>query len=311
MSRQVLAAGSYAMGLTPFTAGGEVDESALREHVQWLAQENVGFWPGSPATGEGALMTDAELLRVLEIVVDATNGRLPVVAGSREFPTAAENIRFAREAAARGVDAVQVYPPTLGHSLAPTESMAERFYDEVLSALEMPVVLSCNFTTGFEITATVLERPILDHDHVVGVFKHHPDQHNVSAFVARFSAHTTVLTMAQRLMFSHAVGATAELDNLQNIAPRLCRGLHDDIHEGDIPAANSKYRTITRLWAGVSAVTARYAVPRVVAYKSVLSLLGLPGGHARSPYLEPPPDAVRALAQLIDDVGLRELEGLK
>ena len=311
MDRQRLAPGSYAMGLTPFTLSGEVDEAALREHVQWLTQEKVGFWPASPATGEGTLMSDGELLRVLEVVVEAADGRLPVVAGSREFRTAEENIRFAKEAAARGADAVQVYPPTLGHSFAPTEAMAERFYDEVLSALDLPVVLSCNFTTGFEITAAVLDRPITDHDQVIGVFKHHPDQQNVSDFVARFSGRTTVLTMTQRLMFSYAAGAGASLDNLQNIAPRLCRGLYDDLHRGDLDAANAKYRAVTRLWAGLTAVMARYAVPRVVAYKTVLNLLGLPGGHARKPYLEPAPDAVRAFERLIDEAGLKESEGLK
>jgi 4-hydroxy-tetrahydrodipicolinate synthase len=302
--------GSYVMGLTPFNRDGDLDEGALRGHVRWMARENVGFWPASPATGEGAQMSDAEILRVLEIVAEEMAGRIPVVAGSREFPTAAQNIRFAAEARARGADAVQVYPPTLGHSFAPDTAMLRAFYDEVLSAVEAPVVLSSNFMTGFEVPASVFERPVEEYPQVIGIFKHHPDQQNVASFVARFAPRTTVLTMTQRLMFSFAVGAAGELDNLQNVAPRLCRSLHDALHRGDLPAAGEVYRTVTSLWGGISGFCAEFSAPRVVVYKAILGLLGLPGGSARKPYLELGEDALKALARVIDAAGLRDIEGL-
>ncbi|MGW5638659.1 dihydrodipicolinate synthase family protein [Streptomyces sp. NPDC003832] len=309
--RSALPAGSYVMGLTPFTREGGLDEGALRAHVRWMLRENVGFWPASPATGEGAQMTDTEILRVVEIAAEEAAGRTPVVAGNREFPTAAQNVRFAAEAVARGADAVQLYPPTLGHSFVPNAAMFQAFYDEVLFTVEAPVVLSSNFMTGFEVPTAILDRLVDRHPQVVGVFKHHPDQHNVADFVARFATRTTVLTMTQRLMFSHAVGATAELDNLQNVAPRLCRALHDQLDRGDLAAAGETYRTVTRLWSGISRFSTEHTVPRVVVYKAMLRLLGLPGGHARKPYLEPGEDALKALAYMIDAVGLREFEGLK
>ncbi|MFB9467014.1 dihydrodipicolinate synthase family protein [Streptomyces cinereospinus] len=299
------------MGLTPFARNGDLDEGALREHVQWMLRENVGFWPASPATGEGSQMTDEEILRVVQVAAEEAAGRAPVVAGNREFPTAAQNIRFAAEALDRGADAVQLYPPTLGHSFVPSVPMLQWFYDEVLSAVDAPVVLSSNFMTGFEVPAPVLERLVTDYPQVIGVFKHHPDQHNVAEFVMRFAPLTTVLTMTQRLMFSFAAGATGELDNLQNVAPRLCRRLHDALHREDLAEAQETYRTVTRLWSGISRFSAEFSVPRVVTYKAMLRLLGLPGGHARKPYLEPGEDALRALAQMIDTVGLREIEGLK
>ncbi|MDX6741182.1 dihydrodipicolinate synthase family protein [Actinocorallia sp. A-T 12471] len=305
-----LPAGSYAMGITPFDRDGRLDEGALRDHVGRLAAEGVGFWPASPATGEGSTMDDAEILRALEIVAEETAGHRPVVAGSREFPTAGHNIAFAAKAHDHGADAVQIYPPTLGHSFAPTEAMFTRFYDEVLSAVATPVVLSSNFMTGFEVPASVFERPVEDFPQVIGIFKHHPDQHNVAEFVARFAPRTTVLTMTQKLMFSFAAGATAELDNLQNVAPRLCRALHDELARGDAAAAGETCRAITRVWGGISRFSAAHSAPRVVVYKAMLRLLGLPGGHPRKPYLDLEGDALKELARMIDAVGLRELEGL-
>lgn len=307
---QTLEPGSYVMGLTPFGRDGRVDEGALREHVQRMAQEGIGFWPASPATGEGVQMDDADLLRVLKVSVDAMAGRFPVVASSREFPTAAQNVHFAAVAHGAGADAVQLYPPTLGHSFAPTVGMLEAFYDDVLSESGAPTVLSGNFMTGFEVPTAVLERVVATYPHVVGVFKHHPDQQNVSQFVQRLAPHTTVLTMTSRTMFSAAVGAQGELDNLQNIAPRLCRGLHDAIHGGNPAAASDLYQQLTRLWGAVTGFCAEYSAPRVVVYKAILSLLGRPGWHPRKPYVELGSGAQRALERLLDEVRLAESEGI-
>lgn len=305
---QALEPGSYVMGLTPFGRDGRVDEGALREHVQWMAQERIGFWPASPATGEGVQMNDADLLRVLKISVEEMAGRFPVVASSREFPTAAQNIQFAAAARDAGADAVQLYPPTLGHSFAPTVAMLEAFYDDVLSESGAPTVLSGNFMTGFEVPTAVLERVVATYPHVVGVFKHHPDQQNVSQFVQRLAPHTTVLTMTQRLMFSAAVGAQGELDNLQNIAPRLCRALHDAVHGGNQAAASDLYQQLTRLWGAITGFCAEYSAPRVVVYKAILSLLGRPGWHPRKPYVELGPGASHALECLLDEMQLAESE---
>lgn len=309
MNSMELPPASYAMGLTPFGHDGDIDEGALRAHVQWFAREGVGFWPASPATGEGSLMSDAEVMRVWEVVVEEVAGSSPVVAGSREFPTAAQNLEHAREAEARGVDAMQLYPPTLGHSAVPTVEMFTAFYDEVLSSVSTPVVLSSNFMTGFEVPIAVIEA-IVTHPRVFGVFKHHPDQQNVSEFVQRVSPHTTVLTMAQRSMFSVVLGATAHLDNLQNIAPRTCRALHDALQRHDMETAGELYGHVTALVSGVMHVSSAFSVPRVVVYKAILGLLGQPGGHARRPYLEPAAEVLAALTRMVDGTGLRELEGL-
>lgn len=301
--------GSYVMGITPFDRKDGLDEGALRDHIEWMARENVGFWPASPLTGEGIVMTDAELLRSLDLTVETMAGRIPVVAGSREFATAEQNIAFAAEAAARGADAVQLYPPTLGHSFVPTSAMMEGFYDQCLSAIELPIVLSSNFMTGFEVPSDVLAGLVVQ-PQVAGVFKHHPDQQNVAEFAARFSPHTTVLTMVQRAMFSHAVGSIGELDNLQNIAPSLCRRLHDALANKEMVAAGDVYRDIVRLWAGVGQISAQLQAPRVVIYKAMLGLMDRPGGRPRSPYVELSGEVIAALARLIDEVNLREIEGL-
>lgn len=310
MEKTALPPGCYAMGITPFKRNGDLDEGALRAHIQWLNDANVGFWPASPATGEASLMSDAEVFRTWEITVDVVAGKIPVVAGSREFPTAQDNLAFASEAKRLGLDGIQLYPLTMGHSFIPSAAMLESFYDQVLSAVEIPVVLSSNLSTGFEVAASIFDKLIDDHPSVIGVFKHHTDQQNVAEFVARFAPRTTVLTMTQRHMFAFAVGSSGELDNLQNIAPRLCRSLHDALQNQDLATAAQSYRTIVDLWAGIQQFSAEFSAPRVVIYKAILRILGGAGGWARSPYQDLSDDAVNALSRMVAAVGLREIEGL-
>jgi 4-hydroxy-tetrahydrodipicolinate synthase len=68
--------------VTPFTRDGAVDEPALRALVNWQIAEGIHFLVPCGSTGEAATMTPDEHRRVVEIVVDETRGRVPVMAGA-------------------------------------------------------------------------------------------------------------------------------------------------------------------------------------------------------------------------------------
>src|SRR5438105_14592014 len=68
--------------VTPFTKSGEIDERSLRSFVDWQISSGVHFLVSCGSTGEAATMTVAEHRRVVEITVEQTAGRVPVVAGA-------------------------------------------------------------------------------------------------------------------------------------------------------------------------------------------------------------------------------------
>jgi 4-hydroxy-tetrahydrodipicolinate synthase len=73
--------------VTPFTGSGDVDEKALRSLVDWQIGEGVHFLVPCGSTGEAATMSPEEQCRVIEIVVDAAKGRVPIVAGAASNDT--------------------------------------------------------------------------------------------------------------------------------------------------------------------------------------------------------------------------------
>src|SRR5688500_2334351 len=73
--------------VTPFTATGELDERSLRSFIDWQIASGVHFLVPCGSTGEAATMTLAEHRRVVEITVEQTPGRVPVVAGAASNDT--------------------------------------------------------------------------------------------------------------------------------------------------------------------------------------------------------------------------------
>src|SRR3979409_2683729 len=66
--------------VTPFTRSGELDEAAVRRLGRRQIDAGIHFLCPGGTTGENPTLTDAERLRIVEIVVDEANGKVPVLA---------------------------------------------------------------------------------------------------------------------------------------------------------------------------------------------------------------------------------------
>jgi len=73
--------GSLVALVTPFR-GDELDEDARQNMVRWhIEQGTHGIVPVG-TTGESATLTEQEHCRVIELVVQAADGRIPIIAGA-------------------------------------------------------------------------------------------------------------------------------------------------------------------------------------------------------------------------------------
>ena len=68
--------------ITPFTKSGDVDESAVRRLARRQIEAGIHFLCPCGTTGENPTLTDAERLRIIEIVVEESKGKVPVLAGA-------------------------------------------------------------------------------------------------------------------------------------------------------------------------------------------------------------------------------------
>ena len=95
---------------TPATTEGALDETALRALVDRTIDGGVHGVVACGSTGEFTALTTDERRRVVEVVVDQTAGRVPVVAQTGDT-SAAKAIALTRHAQAAGVDVVMPVAP--------------------------------------------------------------------------------------------------------------------------------------------------------------------------------------------------------
>src|SRR4029079_10018340 len=97
--------------VTPFTRGGDFDEAAIRRLGRRQIDAGIHFLVPCGTTGENPTLTDAERVRVVEVLVDEARGEVPILAGAGGYNTR-EVIELAnemRKAGASGLLSVAPY----------------------------------------------------------------------------------------------------------------------------------------------------------------------------------------------------------
>ena len=125
----------------PMTDDGAIDEPALRSYVRWLLGfDGLKSLAANMDTGEGPHLSRDERRRILEIYVEETRGRIPVLAGiSARYTAEAEDL--ARDAAAAGAAGVVVFPIPAFAGDPPPPELVYDYHRAIADASGLPVVL--------------------------------------------------------------------------------------------------------------------------------------------------------------------------
>jgi 4-hydroxy-tetrahydrodipicolinate synthase len=123
--------------VTPFRNDFSVDEELQRKLVRRQINGGVQFLVPCGTTGENPTLTRAEHLRVVEITLEESQGRVPVLAGAGGYNTA-EVIELARELEAIGADGLLSVTPYYNK---PTQEGLYQHYRAIASATRLPIVL--------------------------------------------------------------------------------------------------------------------------------------------------------------------------
>lgn len=98
-------AGVFPYLVSPINSDGSVKEKVLKDFVEHLIKAGVHGLTPLGSTGEYSYLTWAQCKRIVEIVVDVANGRVPVIAGVAHTSTA-EVVRQAQELEKVGADGI-------------------------------------------------------------------------------------------------------------------------------------------------------------------------------------------------------------
>src|SRR5262245_49401581 len=157
--------GSIVALVTPFR-NGKVDEAKLRELVDFHAAQGTDAIVPCGTTGESPTLSHDEHKRVVEIVVEAARGRLPIIAGTGSNSTA-EAIDLTAHAKKAGAAAALVVNPYYNK---PTQEGLYRHFRAIADAVDISMlVYNIAGRTAVNVETDTLARLVKDCANIVGV----------------------------------------------------------------------------------------------------------------------------------------------
>jgi 4-hydroxy-tetrahydrodipicolinate synthase len=128
--------GSIVALITPFRDGA-FDESAYQAMIDWQIDEGTEALVPCGTTGESPTLDHAEHKRVVEVCIEAADGRVPVIAGTGSNSTA-EAIELTRHAKQAGAAAALVVTPYYNK---PTQEGLFRHYQAIAESVDLPIII--------------------------------------------------------------------------------------------------------------------------------------------------------------------------
>jgi 4-hydroxy-tetrahydrodipicolinate synthase len=294
------------MSATPFQSDGSLDEEGLRSHIRRLVAARQGVYLGSGGAGEGHTLTVAELRRVYDIGVAEAKGKVPVCANPRESRSAAAMFEVAHQAIEAGVDLVQIYQLDAGHGMIPTQREQEAYFGELLSALNHPIAISIHALAGYRATSAFLADLCGRYQQIVAVNVMHPSNAYFVELRDALPPRVKLYTMVTNLVQVLSLGAAGALLAESNILPNICQDLADAYEKGDMSRLSTTMMTIQRF----DNIVDRWMPSTARWVKMAMKVLGLGNGVLRLPYLLPPDEDLRRMADAFAALRIAELEGL-
>src|SRR6056297_256727 len=110
MPADLLFRGTAPALVTPFTPDDQIDEAAFRKLIDFQIDGGMEALVVLGTTGENPTVTHDERRQLIDISIDQTAGRVPVIVGTGTNNTA-QSVTFSKEAADAGADALLVVGP--------------------------------------------------------------------------------------------------------------------------------------------------------------------------------------------------------
>lgn len=160
--------GIYPALSTPCDTTGALDEESLHGEVRWNIEQGTHGLIVSIMAGEFHKFSDAERTRAYEIVVEAADGQVPVLAGPSHSGTEVV-VQLARHAREVGADGIVVLPPYFNLQDGKAALSLYDHYAAVASRVDTPMMIQdCEGAAPYMCT-TLFERLTDDFDNIVSV----------------------------------------------------------------------------------------------------------------------------------------------
>jgi dihydrodipicolinate synthase/N-acetylneuraminate lyase len=273
MIKKPLLSGIIAPIVTPFTSEERLDEKIFRREVKYLLGTGIhGISPGG-STGEGELVHDEELVRMIEIIREENSKNIPIVAGIIRT-SSRDAVRASLAAKKAGASALMVTPIQY---LGGTDADGNyEYYQKISDAAGLPVIIY-NVVPQNEIKPNLFNK-LLDIENVVGIKQSNGGVPGFMDMMMTCGKKGHIYSASDEMLYTtFDLGAAGAIAAILTLFPEISVEIWDAVKAGNSSRARELQAKIYPVWSMIKGPQ----FPRRI--KEALRQVGRPVGIACSP----------------------------
>lgn len=258
--------------ITPFDGDEAFDETRMRACVNFLIGRGVEGLYLTGSTGEAFLMSPEERKRVVEVVIDATAGRVPVMVHVGAIGSQV-SAGLARHAAEAGADAVSSVPPFYYNF---SHDQILDYYRRVTDASDLPM-FAYNFPAAGVMGLDLIKK-IAAIPGVAGIKYTAQTHFEIMRLKAEVGPQFLIYSGSDEMAMSGlSFGADGLIGSFYNLIPEVFLALRAAVASGDLATAHDRQATANAIIFFSLARNMFQVLKRGMAWQ------GADGGYCRSP----------------------------
>lgn len=288
--------GAFTLLITPFYKDLTLDEGGLKYLVQRQIDAGIEGLAPLGVTGENNFLTDEEILKVVKIIVETSNGKAKVAPDA-----CSTNLWHAKERVMKfsdlGADYISVFTP---YFVLPKQEGLIEFYTDLADFSPVPIILhNAPERTGVDMLPETTAH-LAKHPNIVGIKDGNKKLDHLAKILYLtkdddFYVYTGKDTTAYPIL---AFGGAGTFTVAGNVIPKVMKEMTDFALNGDLKSAEKIHYDYYMLFEALRFESNPMAV------KMALNLMNLPSGFHRSPLTPLSEGKTKILKQLLQERNL-------
>lgn len=269
--------------VTPFNDDGRVDEDGFVRLIEHLAENGSDGIVVAGTTGEASTLADDEHLDLIGLAVDRAPDGFTVIAGTGSNDTR-HAVELTKRASDLGADAILSVTPYYNR---PNRRGIIGHYEAVAGATSLPVVLyNIPGRTGTDMPNDLLAE-LAQIENVAGVKQANNDNLALVEGLDLYAGNDDVLAKVLDLG-----GAGGILVASHVVGPLMRRMVDEPESRAEI------HQQLLPVFDALS------VAPAAISTKAALTMMGLPGGTVRLPYVDADESEIAEIRTMLESFGL-------
>jgi 4-hydroxy-tetrahydrodipicolinate synthase len=281
--------------ITPFKADGSVDERALRQFVDFQIDGGVDMLLPCGTTGEGATLDDNETDRVVQIVIEQTRRRVPVIVGAGSNSTS-KAVQMTKRIKKLGADGVLSVGPYYNK---PTQQGYYEHFKAIAEADDIAVVVyNVPGRTSGNIEANTMLR-LAEIPNINAVKEASGNLGQIMDILRDKPRNFRVLSGDDALTLAIiALGGDGVVSVVSNETPEMMSKMTNAALEGNIAKAKELHYKLLPL------MNVNFVESNPIPVKAVLAMMGLIEENYRLPMVRISPNNREKVGKIVEELGL-------